>query len=122
VRRPDAAWGQTRAEAKRAAQETFFFTNCSPQHSTLNQRTWLSLEDYLLCNASTHDLKVSVFSGPVMNENDHHYRGVRIPEEFWKIAVSVNAFTGKLSATGYILNQANYLGDFEFVSEEFKTY
>jgi endonuclease G, mitochondrial len=122
VRRLDPAWGQTRVEAKRAEEETFFFTNCSPQHSTLNQRTWLSLEDYILSNASTHDLKVSVFSGPVMNENDREYRGVKIPEEFWKIAVIVNAFTGKLSATGYILSQANYLGDLEFVFGEFKTY
>jgi endonuclease G len=122
VRRLDPAWGQTRAEAKRAEEETFFFTNCSPQHSTLNQRTWLGLEDYILSNATTHDLKVSVFCGPVMNENDRDYRGVKIPEEFWKIAVIVNAFTGRPSATGYILSQANYLGDLEFVFGEFKTY
>jgi endonuclease G, mitochondrial len=122
VRRLDPAWGQTRAEAKRAEEETFFFTNCSPQHSTLNQKTWLSLEDYILSSASTQNLKVSVFSGPVMNENDRDYRGVKIPEEFWKVTVIVNAFTGKLSATGYFLSQADYLSDLEFVFGEFKTY
>ena len=122
VRRLDPAWGQTRAEAKRAEEETFFFTNCSPQHSILNQKTWLSLEDYILSNASTQNLKVSVFSGPVMNENNRDYRGVKIPEEFWKVAVIINAFTGKLSATGYVLSQADYLGDLEFVFGEFKTY
>jgi len=82
----------------------------------------LSLEDYILSNASTQNLKVSVFSGPVMNENNRDYRGVKIPEEFWKVAVIINAFTGKLSATGYVLSQADYLGDLEFVFGEFKTY
>ncbi len=123
VRRLDPAWGETRAEAKRAEEDTFFFTNCSPQHSTLNQKTWLSLEDYILGNAATHDLKVTVFSGPVMDdEKDRNYRGVQIPEEFWKVAVIRNAFTRQLSATAYIISQADYLGDLEFTFGEFKTY
>ncbi len=123
VRRLDPAWGETRAEAKKAEEDTFFFTNCSPQHSTLNQKTWLSLEDYILGNAATHDLKVTVFSGPVMDdEKDRNYRGVQIPEEFWKVAVIRNAFTQQLSATAYIISQADYLGDLEFIFGEFKTY
>ena len=123
VRRLDPAWGETREEAKMAEEDTFFFTNCTPQHSKLNQKTWLSLEDYVLSNAATHDLKVTVFTGPIMNdEKDRIYRGIQIPEEFWKIAVIVNSFTRQLSATGYILSQADYLGDLEFVYGEFKTY
>ncbi len=123
VRRLDPAWGETRAEAKKAEEDTFFFTNCTPQHSKLNQQTWLSLEDYILSNAATHDLKVTVFTGPVMDdEKDRDYRGVQIPEEFWKVVVIVNTFTQQLSATGYILSQADYLGDLEFIYGEFKTY
>ncbi len=123
VRRLDPAWGETREEAKMAEEDTFFFTNCTPQHSKLNQKIWLSLEDYVLSNAATHDLKVTVFTGPIMNdEKDRIYRGIQIPEEFWKIAVIVNSFTRQLSATGYILSQADYLGDLEFVYGEFKTY
>ena len=77
VRRLDPTWGDSRAEAKQAEEETFFFTNCSPQHSQLNQRTWLSLEDYILGNAGTHGLKVTVFAGPVMKDSDDEYREVK---------------------------------------------
>jgi endonuclease G len=122
VRRLDPAWGTTREEAKEAEMDTFFFTNCSPQHSQLNQRTWLNLEDYVLGNAGTHDLKVSVFTGPVMSEKDRIYRGIQIPEEFWKVVVILNSFTGRLSATAYLLSQAEQLDDLEFVFGEFRTY
>lgn len=122
VRRLDPAWGATREEAKEAEMDTFFFTNCSPQHSRLNQRTWLSLEDYVLGNAGTHDLKVSVFTGPVMAEADRKYRGIQLPEEFWKVVVILNSFTGQLSATAYLLSQADHLSDLEFVFGEFRTY
>jgi len=123
VRRLDPAWGNSRAEAKAAEEDTFFYTNCSPQHLRLNRRTWLSLEDYVLSNANNHDLKVCVFAGPVMDAvKDREYRGVKIPEEFWKVLVIVNAATKRLSATGYILSQADYLGDLEFVYGQYKTY
>lgn len=122
VRRLDPAWGRTRAEAARAMEDTFFFTNCSPQHARLNQKTWLSLEDYVLENAAAQDLKVSVFTGAHFQDGDRLYRGVRIPEEFWKVVVIVNGFTGRLSATGYVVSQADYLGDLEFVFGEFCTY
>jgi endonuclease G len=107
VRRLDPVWGATRAEAQKAMEDTFHFTNCSPQHARLNQKTWLSLEDYVLQNAATHNLKVSVFTGPVFQDTDRTYRGVQ---------------TGRLSATGYVVSQADYLGDLEFVFGEFRTY
>ncbi len=122
VRRLDPAWGDSRAEAQRAVDDTFFFTNCSPQHERLNQQTWLSLEDYVLKNAATNDLKVCVFSGPVFGDNDRSYRGVQIPEEFWKVVTVVNAFTKRLSVTGYLLSQGDLLGDLEFVYGQFRTY
>ncbi len=48
VRREDPNWGPTAGVANR---DTFHFTNCAPQLSAFNQRTWLSLEDYNLSNA-----------------------------------------------------------------------
>lgn len=122
VRRLDPGWGDTRSEGAQAIDHTFFFTNCSPQHSLLNQKTWLSLEDYVLKNAATHALRVTVFTGPVFRADDRSYRGVQLPEEFWKVVVIVNEFTGRLSATGYIVSQADYLGDLEFVFGEFRTF
>ncbi|MCI5212795.1 MAG: DNA/RNA non-specific endonuclease, partial [Candidatus Electrothrix sp. ATG2] len=109
-------------EAKQAEQETFFFTNCSPQHRMLNQRTWLSLEDYIFGNAATHDLKVCVFTGPVMADTDPAYRGVQIPLEFWKVVAVHNSFTDQLSAAAYLLSQAEHLDDLEFAYGQFRTY
>ncbi|PUB81661.1 MAG: hypothetical protein DBP02_17765 [gamma proteobacterium symbiont of Ctena orbiculata] len=122
VRRLDPVWGDKRAEAKQAEQDTFVFTNCMPQHSQLNQRDWLRLEDYVLGNADTRDFKVSVFTGPVMADNDIDYRGAKIPREYWKVTVMVNRQTEQLSATGYLLSQGDFLRDIEFVYGEFRTY
>lgn len=123
VRRLDPTWGETRAEAKQAEEDTFFFTNCSPQHSQLNQRTWLSLEDYILGNAGTHELKVNVFTGPVMADDDKEYRGVQLPREYWKVVVIRNTSTEQLSATAYLLSQKDLIrGLEEFVFGEFRTY
>jgi endonuclease G len=122
VRRLDPAWGETRAEAREAVEDTFFYTNAMPQHSRLNQQTWLSLEEYILDNAATHDFKVNVFTGPVYSESDQEYRGILIPQEYWKVVTIVNTFTGALSATGYLLSQAAFVEDLEFVYGEFRTY
>ena len=111
-----------RKEAEQAIGDTFFFTNCSPQHARLNQQTWLSLEEYVLKNAATQKLKVCVFSGPVFQEQDRSYRGVQIPEEYWKVVSIINDFTNRLSVTAYVISQANYLGDVEFAFGEFRTY
>ena len=122
VRRLDPAWGSTRDEAAQAANDTFFYTNAHPQHAQLNQRTWLGLENYLLDNAATHDLKITVFSGPVFHQCDRLYRSIAIPREYWKVVVIVNTFTGQLSATGYLLSQAMLIEDLEFVYGAYKTY
>lgn len=85
-------------------------------------RTWLSLEQYVLKNAWKKDLKVTVFTGPVFRDTDKTFRGVRIPEEYWKIVVILREDTGQLSATGYVVSQADWMNDLEFVYGEFKTY
>lgn len=122
VRRLDPAWGDTRQEAKEAELDTFVFTNCAPQHSALNQRTWLALEEYILGNANTRDFKASIFSGPVLDDDDRRYRGVGLPRAFWKVAVMVNDATGSLSATGYLLSQAGLVRGLEFVYGPYRSY
>ncbi|MGH9902714.1 MAG: DNA/RNA non-specific endonuclease, partial [Pyrinomonadaceae bacterium] len=121
VRRLDPVWGSEQ-EAKKANDDTFHFTNCSPQHADFNQRTWNELEDYLLDNAGVHDLKVSVFTGPVFRSDDKIYRSVRLPKRFWKIVAMVKEDGDRLSATAYMLSQADLLTDLEFVFGQFKTY
>jgi endonuclease G len=124
VRREDPVWGR-RNDAAQANRDTFHYTNCAPQHEGLNQRDWVNLEDYVLGNAKTYRLKVSVFAGPIFGENDQLYRGlVRLPQAFWKIAALINSETDKLSVTGYILCQGSLIKDLtsEFVYGAFRTY
>ena len=118
VRRLDPIWGDL---AKKANKDTFHFTNCAPQHSKLNQKNWLDLENYILDNAENSSLKVTVFTGPVFRMDDIIYRGVQIPAEFWKIAVIVKK-DGNLSATAYLQTQKNLIGNMEFAYGEYKTY
>ncbi len=119
VRRMDPNWGDN---AKQANLDTFHFTNCAPQHKNLNQRIWLNLEDYILKNAKAHDLRVSVFSGPVFRSDDMVYRDkYKIPAEFWKVVVMVKE-NGELSATAYLQTQKNMISNLEFAYGEYKTY
>ncbi|MFB4313875.1 DNA/RNA non-specific endonuclease [Actinomadura sp. 21ATH] len=106
VRRLDPAWG-TRAQAEAANDDTFHFTNATPQHHDFNagRTLWLGLEDYVLNSADNHDLAVSVFTGPVLAPDDDVYRGVLLPRQFWKI-VAMTGASGALSVTGYLLSQA----------------
>ena len=118
VRRLDPAWGTSQASAKAANDDTFHFTNCSPQHKDFNQNktTWAGLEDYVLENADNRDLKVNVFSGPVFAPDDDVYRGVQLPRQFWKVVVMARR-DGSLSATAYLLSQATLIEGLEAVEE-----
>jgi len=119
VRRLDPVWGD---KAMQANQDTFHFTNSSPQHKNLNQKTWLELEDYIMQNAQNHNLKVSVFTGPVFRSDDMVYRGkFKIPAEFWKVVVMIKD-NGKMSATAYLQTQKNMVENLEFAYGEYKTY
>jgi endonuclease G len=125
VRRIDPAWGDSLEVAKTANDDTFHYTNCAPQHFRFNRNTekWLGLENYILHHADNHDLKVSVFSGPVFRNSDRVHRGIRIPRDFWKVAAIVKG-DGSLSATGYLLTQADLIDDLpaervRFTEEDF---
>ncbi len=118
VRRLDPAWGATEAIAQLGNDDTFHFTNCSPQHKDFNQNktTWAGLEDYVLNNADNHDLKVTVLTGPVLAEDDDRYRGVRLPRQFWKVVAMVKT-DGTLSATAYLLSQEELIKGLELAGE-----
>lgn len=123
VRREDPNWGD---DAEIANEDTFFYTNACPQHKNLNQREWLALETYVLKNTQTNDLKVSVFTGPVIDENFVPYREGVVPAQFFKIVAMIKK-DGKPSVTGYVLSQKEMISglekvqtDFEF--SKFKTY
>jgi endonuclease G, mitochondrial len=119
VRRLDPVWGE---QAEKANEDTFHFTNAAPQHSNLNQRTWLDLEDYILKHADREDIRVTVFTGPIFRPDDMLYRGeYRIPAEYWKVVVIVKE-DGQISATAYMQTQKNLIVDLEFAYGGYKTY
>lgn len=126
VRREDALWGDTLDEAIKANNDTFHLTNAAPQHKDLNRnaKRWLGLESYALKNARKYGLKISVFTGPVFDEKDGVYNDVKIPDQFWKVIVMIKD-DGTPSATGYIIQQNDLIGDIVtrgFIFEQFETY
>jgi endonuclease G len=105
VRRLDPAWGP--ADVARAANDdTFHFTNCSPQHKKFNQGAslWAGLEDYLLDTAKAEGLRLTVFTGPVFTARDPDFQGTPIPLAFWKIPVFRRP-DGSHSASAYMISQ-----------------
>jgi endonuclease G len=108
VRRLDPAWGDSKTIAKVANDDTFHWTNCSPQHEEFNQgnELWAGLEDYVLDKADDENFKVTVFTGPILRTSDRTHPGteVQVPDDFWKVVVAVTP-ERKLSATGYVVSQ-----------------
>jgi endonuclease G len=113
VRRLDPAWGRTARVAKVANDDTFHWTNCSPQYWRFNEgkNLWAGLEDYLLDKATDERKRLTVFTGPVFEENDPDYRGVLIPKRFWKVAVVARP-KRRLAALGFLVSQEALLRDF----------
>jgi endonuclease G len=132
VRRRDPVWGAPDA-ARRANYDTFAYTNAAPQAAGFNQskELWNGVEDHVLAYAEANDLRLSVFTGPVFAPTDAVYRGIRIPERFWKIAAwaadtsrgtgtsrgtktgTGTASTPRLRASGFLLDQSPQLGDID---------
>ncbi len=108
VRRRDPGWGSV-ADARLASEATFFYPNAAPQAAGFNQskELWLGLEDHVLTYAEATDQRVSVFTAPVLAEDDPAYRGIRVPLRFWKIAAwrSQDA----LAAAGFVLDQSELI-------------
>jgi endonuclease G, mitochondrial len=114
VRRRDACWGRDLDDAILGNNDTFHYTNCSPQHSFFNQdqSLWQGLENYILESAEKFGKKVCLFNGPIFDVNDPIYRGVAIPRAYWKLAV-IKKQDGKMSATAYVVHQDDLIADIQ---------
>ena len=106
VRRRDPVWG---ADAQTANFDTFAYTNAAPQVNVFNQskELWVGLEDYVLEFADSTDQRISVLTGPVFADDDVEYRGIRVPQKFFKIAGWMTS--GELAATAYLLDQSDLI-------------
>ncbi|HXH33601.1 MAG TPA: DNA/RNA non-specific endonuclease [Plantibacter sp.] len=112
VRRRDPVWGDATV-AQRANVDSFCYTNAAPQAAVFNQslELWNGLEDLVLEYATVNRARLSVFTGPVFSDADRLYRGVRIPQQFWKVAAWSS--DGRLTASGYLLDQTAQLDDID---------
>jgi DNA/RNA endonuclease G (NUC1) len=123
VRREDVAWGATYDEVRFANGDTFHTTNCSPQVAGFNRSNhkdnWGALEDLVLKQASSQ--KLSLFSGPVLSDDDRIFVGVddhssvriQIPQQYWKVVVALDH--GKLRTFAFLLRQNLSATPLEFV-------
>ncbi|MDQ0955955.1 endonuclease G [Streptomyces phaeochromogenes] len=122
ARRADLLWGSL-PEAEKANTDSFFYTNITPQMDDFNQSSknglWGELEDAVFADVDVDDLKVSVFGGPVFQDDARTFRGVKIPREFWKVITF--AENGTLKAKAFLLTQnLNQLEALEL--DEFRTF
>lgn len=133
VRRLDATWGKTVAEAKEHGDDSFHFTNCSPQFWAFNQgkQLWAGLEDYTRDIVLQNKSKGTVINGPVFDgpdaaegtlprasdppHKDPTFGGVKIPKYFWKILVT--ARSGKLAAAAFVMSQKDQIMQIDRIQE-----
>ena len=114
VRREDPEWGDSEVSVQ-AGNSTFSYPNCVPQHKKLNRDIWAELETNILHKGAIgQELKISVFTGPVLSDNDGVFvtkvnnQDIKIPNLFWKI-VSWTKTDGKLYAVGFVQSQEKFL-------------
>lgn len=127
TRREDVAWGADADSAKKANDDSFHFTNCSPQHKLFNQGKdrWQGIENFLLGKAKADQRRMIVVTGPVFGKSDPPYqngemeRPIRIPLEFWKICV-LRRPDDSISLTAFVMSQDDLIGDASALEERFE--
>ena len=108
VRRLDPVWG-TEGAGRLANADTHHYTNSCPQVHSFNDATWGDLEDWILSQERSRDSKGSVFTGPIFQESDPVYEGVKVPVAFYKIVAVVDDAKGQLSVTAFEMDQSDVM-------------
>jgi endonuclease G, mitochondrial len=116
TRREDPNWGNNDS-AERANADTFHIPNACPQvQNAFNGSTkaWLGLEEYVLNAADTSNLRVTVITGPVFDEDDPIYDDdefgpIKLPRQFWKVIARVE--DGKSIAFAILADQSRAMED-----------
>jgi endonuclease G len=110
VRRIDPVWG-TAKQARLAHDDTFHWTNSSPQHAKFNRnrKTWGLIENHILKHTNKADRRANVFTGPVFADDDPIIVtpadvSVQVPLQFWKVVVCVDD-EDQLAASAFLISQ-----------------
>jgi endonuclease G, mitochondrial len=130
TRRLDAQWGNNNNESSRNGNDSFHWTNCSPQHWRFNQGTkkWLGLEDYVIKGFASQTGRACVINGPVFDaplsktgpdgrpipsiggkrHKDPTFGGFAIPKLFFKV-VACQKSDGSLATAAFLMSQEDLL-------------
>ncbi|WP_159470003.1 DNA/RNA non-specific endonuclease [Dyadobacter sp. 3J3] len=114
VRRLDPVWGDE-ATSILANDDTFHWTNCSPQYWQFNQGQdlWQGLENYILYNTDEEDVLANVYNGPIFADDDQKHRGIMIPKYFWKVVV-VKDKNDRIFSSAYVVDQSKWATNIPF--------
>ena len=110
ARRASIAWGKTSRDAKRASDDTFYYSNATLQHGNFNQDEWLALENWVFDLKLDSNGKISVFSGPVYGEFSRTIKPegrepALIPSAFFKVVCFVSKKTNQLDVRAFLMFQ-----------------
>jgi endonuclease G, mitochondrial len=120
----DVIWGKNMKikEYTALGGTTNFYPNAVPQHRRLNRGKWSSLELYILdTETEKNELKVCMFTGPVLNDNDPAFlytldgKTIQLPVHFWKIVMYKK--NSKVYALGFMMSHKTLLGKTKLVRE-----
>jgi endonuclease G len=140
-RRSDLQWGDDEEEAKRNGDDTYHYSNCSPQHWQFNQNSkasgiWFRLEESAI-NTLGRGSKLCLINGPVFDAPmsklgsdgmmrlnlkgkrvaDGKFGGVKIPKMFFKVIAYRKG--NVLQAKAFVVTQEELLGTIDrFYPEE----
>lgn len=96
-----------------ATNASFLFSNITPQKTTLNQKLWGDLEEWLRAYVRYYESPLYIITGPVLKSglknlvNKDTTARVSIPEEFFKIAVDLK----RKRAIAFLVPQDTKSGD-----------
>jgi endonuclease G len=130
TRRLDAQWGENDTESSRNGNDSFHWTNCSPQHWRFNQgaKKWLGLEDYVIKGFASRTGRACVINGPVFDaplskigpdgrptpsisgkrHKDPRFGVFAIPKLFFKV-VACEKPDGSLATAAFLMSQEDLL-------------
>ena len=110
ARRASAAWGNSKQEARRASDATFFFTNAALQHENFNQDEWLALENWVRNLTLDQNGLITEFTGPIYGDFGRTVTPsgrlpAVVPSGFFKIVCFINGQTQELDVRAFIMCQ-----------------
>jgi endonuclease G, mitochondrial len=135
TRRSDLQWGASDKTAKRNGDDSYHYTNCTPQHWQFNQNNrasaatgiWFRLEDAAIASLADGATRLCVINGPVFDAPlckagtdgrlrldlkgkrvpDETFGGVKIPKQFFKVIAYVSEQA--LKAKAFVVTQEDLL-------------